>query len=289
MRAGRGPLSLDTTIVTWQNAGEIERCLASLINSAQHAGVELRAIVVDNASQDGTAELIRDKFPRIELIANKTNRLFAAANNQALRKLDTDLILLLNPDVELGESTLSCLILTLEADSDIAAVAPQLVFPDGAIQRSCRAIPGYDTVFLEATGLARLFPSRNRWRYPRFDHRSSRDVDQPMASCLLLRTSAFDTVGRYLDERLPLYFNDVELALRMKRSDLRTRFVAEARAVHILSASTSRARVRSAVEHSCSFIRFLWNAYPTRRSHMIWATPLLALVGLIRAGSRALD
>ena len=117
-----------------------------------------RIVVVDNASGDGTAEMVRAEFPQVRLIANDHNAGFAAGNNQAIRETIAPFVLLLNPDTEVQPGAIAAMLAVFTEDPHLRAVAPQLRFPDGTIQRSVRGFPEPAAIILEGLGLARLFP-----------------------------------------------------------------------------------------------------------------------------------
>jgi len=238
-----------------------------------------RIVVVDNASGDGTAEMVRSEFPTVELIANTENVGFSAANNQAIRAGRAPLALLLNADTELKEGAPAALLDVFEEDGRVGAVAAQLVLPDGSVQRSCRSFPEPAAVLFDAFGMSRLFPRNERfgrYRMTYWDHDSRRDVDQPMASALALRRAALDEVGLF-DESFPLYFNDVDLCYRLRRAGWRIVFEPRAKVLHHHGRSTWQVRPGAIIESHRSLIRFYRKHYRGRVGWMgYWAAIALA-------------
>lgn len=265
--------SLTIIIVNWNTRERLRACLASLPAAA-------RVIVVDNASKDGSAEMVRVEYPNITLIANGTNRGYAAATNQALAQAVEGPVLLLNPDVELAADTipraLECL-----AKSDV--VAAKLVDPSGLVQRSVRGFPTPAALLFEITGLAKLFP-RNQvigaYRMAWFDYDRGHPATQPMMSFLLISRRALDTVGG-LDERFPIFFNDVDWCRRAHCAGIRLWFCPDALATHHGGAATRLARRAMIWESHRSLLRYL-------RMHYSWCVtaafaPVVWLGALVRA------
>ncbi len=221
-------------------------------------------VVVDNASGDGTAEMVEQEFPGVRLIANESNLGFAAGNNQAIEATRAPFVLLLNPDTEVQEGALAALLQVFE-EARVGAAAPQLVLPDGRVQRSCRGFPEPVPVLAEAVGLARLFP-RGRlgaYRMRGWDHDTRREVDQPMASTLAVRRAALAEVGLF-DEDFPLYFNDVDLCYRLKQAGWKIVFEPKARVLHHHGHSTRQVRARAVLESHRGLIRFYRKHYRGR-------------------------
>lgn len=211
---------------------------------------ELRVILVDNASGDGTTEMVRAEFPEVRLIENRENRGFAAACNQGIAASDQPFVLLLNPDTLVEVPSLQRLLHEMEAHPDIGTCGPRILNPDGSLQLSCRAFPTVGALACDELGLSTLFPN-SPWftGYARsacpLD--ATRDVDQVMGSCMMLRRAALDDVGLF-DERFFVYFEEVDLCLRLKQSGWRVLFVHEATLVHVGGQSSKTDR-RASLRH----------------------------------------
>lgn len=246
----------------------IGACLRSVVGQPEVAEV----VVVDNASEDGTAEMVRAEFPSVRLVVNESNLGFAAASNLAIGLTSAPFVLLLNPDTRVHAGALGTLLQVFGEDDRIAAVAPQLLSPEGAVERSCRGFPEPVALLSEAVGLARLFP-RGRlgaYRMRDWDHNSRREVDQPMASALAFRRAALQQVGLF-DESFPLYFNDVDLCYRLKRQGWRIVFEPRAKVTHHHGHSTRQVRGRAVLESHRSLIRFYRKHYAGRVCWCLYA------------------
>ncbi|MCI0531464.1 MAG: glycosyltransferase family 2 protein [candidate division Zixibacteria bacterium] len=270
-------------IVSWNSRKFIEPCLNSILNQN---GVSSEIILIDNHSQDGTAEIALRNFPQVKIISNMKNLLYAAACNQGIAVSNADLILLLNPDTELQTDCLERMIRYMKADPGTAALGPQMISPQGKILPSCRSFPGYLTLLWEITGLSRLFPAHpvfGSWRMGDFNFKEFHEVNQPMGSAVLIRKEVLERAGG-MDERFPLFFNDVDLCYRIKKSGGRIIFFPEARVVHHVGASTGRRKIAKIYYSHSGFAKYL------RKHHSRGLKPILfvcaAAALLIAAGVR---
>ena len=245
-------------IVSWRTRDLLRACLRSVVERPEAAEV----VVVDNASGDGTVEMVRSEFPTVRLLANDQNLGFAAGNNQAIAATSAPFVLLLNPDTEVQDGALNALLESF-SDERVGAVAAQLVFPDGSIQRSCRSFPEPVAILFDALRLSQLFPvseTFGRYRMTFWDHDSRREVDQPMASALAFRRAALDEVGLF-DEGFSLFFNDVDLCYRLRQAGWRIIFEPAAKVAHHGASSTWQVRPGAILESHRSLIRFYRKHY----------------------------
>ncbi len=219
-------------------------------------------IVVDNASTDGSAAMVREEFASIQLIANAENRGFAAACNQGIRATTEDLVLLLNPDTLPEANELQKLVRTMIGQPAIGACGPRILNPDGTLQRSCRRFPTLGVMMRAELGW------QGPYRMSNWAHDTTREVDQLMGACLLLRRAALEQVG-LLDERFFLYFEEVDLCWRLKRAGWGVLFVSEATVVHLGGQSSAADRL-AALRHR---YRSLFDFY--RKHFPKWQLPLL--------------
>jgi len=187
---------LSVIIVSWNVRELLRTCLQSVI-----AETSAEIVVVDNASSDGSADMIGAEFPDVRLIANDHNAGFGAANNQALRISSRPYVLILNPDTEIKPGAIGTLLTFIERRPNVACVGPRLLNPDGSTQSSRRSFPHVTTAFVESTMLqrhVRQLPALRRF------YRGDRPDDEPqkvdwlVGACLLLRRSALDEVRRWL-------------------------------------------------------------------------------------------
>ena len=271
---------LSICIVNWNTRELLAECLKAI--SCYPPSEEHEVIVVDNASPDGSAQMVKEEFPQVRLQVNAENVFYAAGNNQALQMARGDLVMLLNPDTEVKEGCLTRLAEFLRARPEAAAAAPRLLWPDGKPQSSCRSFPTPRALLLDMFGLGRLFPNCrvcSEYRQTSFPLDQLRMVDQPMASALMLRREALDQVGGF-DEGFPMFFNDVDLCLRLAQAGWKTYFVPAAEALHHHGASTVQRR-REMIAHSHDALpRFYAKHYYGRVGWLgYWTVLLMNAVG----------
>lgn len=221
-------------VVTWNSAEVINACLAACLSCR-----EVEVVVVDNASTDGTAGLVRQHH-KVRLIANPVNRGFAAAANQGIAALSSPAVLLLNPDAApLGG--LEILRAAVD-DQRTGAAGGQLVDTAGQPQDgfNVRAFPTAWTLALEVIGVNRLFPWNPVNRRYRKVVRQRSEVDQPAGAFLMVNREAWRAVGGLDDSYWPAWFEDVDFCRRLKQAGYRILYVPEAKARHIGGHSASR-------------------------------------------------
>jgi N-acetylglucosaminyl-diphospho-decaprenol L-rhamnosyltransferase len=217
-------------IVTYNSAGPIERCLQACEDSCQ----DLPVVVVDNASRDATCELVR-KHPSVTLIANPDNCGFAGAVNQGVSALDTELILLLNPDAELKSPLEDLEAACLQPGAAIAA--GQLTAACGHPQRgfTLRRLPGAPTLIFEVLGINRLLPANplNRsYRCLDVDLSHPAEAEQPPGAFLMFRREVWQRLGGFDTRFYPLWFEDVDFCKRTRDLGLKIQYVPQVIALH---------------------------------------------------------
>ena len=269
-------------IVTWNSEEYIEDCLTA-IKKGESPTCPYEIIVVDNASQDKTVELVKEKFPniRIPLIENSSNLGLSKAINQGAKLSTGKYILLLNPDVVVKENAIQELYQFMEQREDVGACGPRFWTPSGKLQRSCREFPSFKNLFTEFTGLGRITKCLS-WKMWYFDYnvRTVREpplpseVDQPMGSCLLIRKKVFDEVGG-MNPRYPIFMNDVDLCYRIKKAGHKIYFVPSANVSHYLGGSTRKVRRKMILEEHWSMYRYLKEHFKNRFLVALYALLLL--------------
>ncbi|MCX7885777.1 MAG: glycosyltransferase family 2 protein [Verrucomicrobiae bacterium] len=241
-----------------------------------------RVIVVDNASTDGSAAMVREQFPSVHLIANAENRGFAAACNQGIRASQEPFILILNPDTMIDQQAVETLLETMRQDSRIGACGPRFLWPDGTLQPSCRRFPTLPRVLLDELGLGKLFPKSRLlgdYRMSWWAHNQRREVDQLMGAAIMLRRAALNTVGLF-DEQFFLYYEEVDLCLRLHRAGWKVLFVPEATATHHGGASAKQTLARTTMARYQSLFAFYRKHYP--HWHRWILKPVIALAAALR-------
>jgi GT2 family glycosyltransferase len=222
--------SVAIVIVGYNCREPLRQCLFRL----QASGAMPRVIVIDNASADGSAAMVRQEFPSVQLIANAENRGFALACNQGIRATTDEFVLLLNPDTLMDLTSLGRLLDAMVSHPMVGACGPRILNPDGSLQPSCRRFPTLPRLLLDELGFGKLFPHSRffgAYRMTWWAHDQQREVDQLMGAALLLRRAALEQVG-LLDERFFVYFEEVDLCLRLHQAGWKVLFVPTAQVVH---------------------------------------------------------
>lgn len=250
---------ISVLIVNWNTRELVLECLDSL-PAGIGDGLVYETIVVDNGSVDGSPSAIADR-PDVALIRNSNNAGFAVAVNHAYRRSRGEFVLLLNSDVELTPGAVGTLTGFLRERPRVAGAAPLYVNPDGTPQPFHFRFPTFAMTLVNGSALVeRLHPSSERLlrEYTMADEDFSRPrlVPQPSASCLLLRRSCLppDVI---LDERYPIFFNDVKLARSLAARGLELWVVPEAIVEHEAHSSTRRLGRVGRRQYLGSSIRFL--------------------------------
>jgi len=254
-------MTLSIVLVNWNTRDYLLGALRSVYDAPPPFPFEV--IVVDNASTDGSAEAVRQAFPQARLVANMENTGYARGNNQGLEVSTGRYALLLNPDVVLPPGGLEKSIRLLEQRPDVGALAVRLVNPDGTPQRSVRGFPTPWAVFCEAVGLSRLFPNSRlfgAYRMTWFTYDREAEVDQPMGTFLLIPRRALDAVG-LLDERFPIFFNEVDWCYRARQKGWKILFTPCVDVVHYGGGSTRQVRPQMAWESRRGLLDFYRKHY----------------------------
>ena len=247
--AKQGDPILSVVIVNWNTHDVLARCLQSLreqsmpraerVGQASGAGLSYEVIMVDNASSDGSVEMVHREFPWVRTIANRVNVGFARANNQAIPQSRGRYALLLNPDTLVRPGALETLVSFVDTHPDAGAAGARLVNTDGTLQPSCHPAP---TLSRELWRLFHLDVLHPYSRYPmeNWDHDVPREVDAAQGACLLLRRKALDQVG-LLDEDYFIYSEEVDLCYRLREHGWKVYWVPQAAVVHHGGQSTRQA------------------------------------------------
>jgi GT2 family glycosyltransferase len=256
-------VQLSVVIVNWNTRDFLLGALKSIYDAPPP--FPLQTIVVDNASTDGSGQAVAEQFPNVRLIANAENAGYARGNNQGLEASTGRYVLLLNPDVVLPPGGLEKAVAILEARQDVGALGVRLVNPDGSVQRSIRGFPTPLSVLCEALGLSRLFPNSRllgAYRMTWFTYDRQAEVDQPMGTFLLIPRRALEEVG-LLDERFPIFFNEVDWCFRARQKGWKVLFSPAVEVVHFGGGSTRQVGARMAWESRRGLLDFYRKHYPS--------------------------
>lgn len=253
---------LSVIIVNWNTVELLRACLRSLQQFPPADTHEI--IVVDNASSDGSPDMVRSEFPAVRLLALDANLGFSRGNNAGIDVAAGEYIFLLNSDTEVRANALQRMMDYMDAHPDVAATGAKLVSPDGSIQESCRAFPSHRTaLFNRKSLLTRLFP-QNRYsrQYLLTDEQrlQTREVDWVMGAALMTRRSVIDKVGA-LDPDFFMYAEDVDWCYRMHKAGGKIVYLPDAAIMHHYEKSARKAPFRMNLQRHKSMWLFYKKHY----------------------------
>lgn len=227
-------MKLSIIITSWNTKNLLRECLRSIYSFPPKESFEV--IVVDNNSVDGSAVMVTTEFPQIKLIRSVINTGYAGGNNLGFRNSSGECILLLGSDTEVHSGTVDTMLNYLEKNVSIGAVSCKILTPSGTIQRSCKRFP---TVWNAIAMYCSLHFLNKKYLMSDFDHLSEREIDQPDATCIMMRKTI---IGELIfDERFTILYNDVDLCQRIKKNGSPIVFLPNASILHHGSQSTKQA------------------------------------------------
>lgn len=263
--------AVSVVITVWNAKKYVLECLESLREHCQ--GVYDEVIVVDNASTDGTPELVAGLFPEFKLIRNSENLGFARANNVGMAECSGDYICLVNSDVKFTSDCFSPMLQFLAENPAVGMVGPRMIGPNGEVRRSTMRFPTAWNQFSRALGLDRVF-KRSRFfgglLMSDFDHTRTSAVEVLVGWFVLIRRTALDRVG-LLDPQFFMYGEDIDWCYRFHQAGEKTVFFAGAGAIHYGGASSSNAPIRFYMEQ-------LYANWQYWRKHYGWPSQMVFLV-----------
>lgn len=254
---------ISIVIVNYNAKDLLSECLNSLLTELQD--VEHEVIVVDNASTDGSQEMVKRDFPEIDFVQNKENIGFPRANNQVLSRCYGEYVVLLNPDTIVLPGSIGKMIDFVDNNKEYGAVGPAIMNPDGTIQVWCmRRFPTLWSMFFEMTQLSRIFHRSTIFgslKMTRWDRLDSRDVECLAGAAILIRKNILDEIG-LLDEHM--YMEDVDLCFRILTAGWRIRYLSTAKLIHYVG--TSRQRSQRFYHHYQIAWNGLWHFFKKHRN-----------------------
>lgn len=252
--------AISVVIVAWNAKPYLELCLESLASAPPRRSMEV--LVVDNASADGSVEMIETKFPWVKLIKSPENLGFSKGNNVAIRQAQGRYIALVNPDVIVFPGCLDVLADFLDQNPRVGNVGPRVLNPDMSLQSSCRRFPTLWNNFCSASGLSSKFKNSRFFAGEHmfyFAHDRTLAVDVIVGCFSFIRREALDSVG-LLDEDLFMYGDDVDWCRRARNAGWDVVFYPGAQAIHDRGKTTAPYPVRFAVAQQRSVLHY-WSKH----------------------------
>lgn len=229
---------VSVVVVAWRAREDVLRCLQSL---SDNGGPDHEAIVIDDGSEDGTPELVRERFPAVRVVAKTRNEGLVAGRNEALPLVTGRYVLMLDADTEVRPGAVETLAGALDDHPEAGLVGPRLVGPEGELQLSCRRYPPFLAPLIRRGPYARINddpPSHRRHLMKDFDHLSDRPVVWVSGAAQMWRAELPATIGPY-DGRVSSYGGeDLDWCLRVWAAGYEVRYVPQAEIVHAWQAVT---------------------------------------------------
>ena len=253
-------MDISIVIVAWNAKRYLELCLRSITNDPPQRSMEI--FVVDNASTDGSSEMIKTEFPDVKLIRSEENLGFARGNNVAIRQCKGRYIALVNPDVIVLPGCLDALADFLDNNPRVGDVGPRVLNPDMTLQSTCRHSPTLWNNVCSATGLAtrfrnsKFFAGEHMFYFP---HDRTLSVDVIVGCFSMIRRKTFDDVG-LLDENLFMYGDDIDWCRRCWKAGWQVVFFPGAQAIHDRGKITAPYPVRFAIAQQRSVL-YYWRKH----------------------------
>jgi GT2 family glycosyltransferase/lipopolysaccharide/colanic/teichoic acid biosynthesis glycosyltransferase len=237
-------MELSVIIVNYNVRQFLENALHSIRRAM--ADIDGEIFVVDNASTDGSAAMVRTKFPDVQLLENTANVGFARANNQALKRAQGRFLLLINPDTIVQESTFHEMMKFLRARPDVGLAGCKVLNPDGTFQLPCRrSFPTPWVAFTKVFGLSALFPrlaAFGKYNLTYLSPDETYPVDAVSGSFMMITRAAYEKVGG-LDESFFMYGEDLDWCYRVKQAGFGVYYVHSTSIIHFKGESTRRSGI----------------------------------------------
>ncbi len=244
---------LGIVIVNWNTSDYLQKCLETVF--ASEGDFTYTVVVVDNDSEDDSAEMVRKQFPQAELIVTEENIGYPRGNNVGLRHLGYDdehvaisaprYALLLNPDTELPPTALYDMIQFMDSRPDVGVAGPKLVLTDGSLDKACRrGFPTPLVSFYHYSGLAKLFPNNKtfgRYNMTFADEDEELEVDSVVGAYMQVRKEAIEKAG-LLDEIFFMYGEDLDWAYRVKDAGYKVWYYPSVVVHHVKRAASRKSK-----------------------------------------------
>jgi GT2 family glycosyltransferase len=225
-------IDVSIIVVAWNIKNFVYDCLRSIYEVTN--GIRFEIIYVDNASKDGSVEMVKNEFPEVIIIENDENKGFSKANNQAIEISQGRYVLLLNSDTIVLENAIANTVIFADAQMDTAVVGCKVLNPDRTLQYSCFMYPSILNLILSATYLYKIFPLSpffGRESMTWWDFNNVREVESVRGCFLLVRRKAIEQVGM-MDERYYFYGEDMDWCYRFKKAGWKVMFTPVGKIIH---------------------------------------------------------
>ncbi len=288
------------SIVSYNTREPLRDCLNALEQRRDEGEVSLEVVVADNASTDGSVEMVVRDFPRVRVVETGGNIGYGRANNAGLAQASGRYFFVLNSDTVVQPGALRVMRDFMDENPRVGCVGAQLVLRDGSTQASCARDPGLLAIFWEQTYLDRLLPNNRitgAYTMTNWDYKDRREVEQVCGACLFVRREAYRQIEGF-DPAYFMYFEDTDFCIRLRRAGWPIYFVPEARILHLLGESSKKGwqvRARMVSAYNKSRYYYFTRYHGRLKGLVVKATVLLgaglrlaswSAIALLRPGAR---
>jgi GT2 family glycosyltransferase len=262
-------VDVSVIIVNWNTKELLRDCICSVY---EHAGnIDYEIIVIDNASTDGSASMVKNDFRQVILIENSDNRGFATANNQGIAVAKGRYVLLLNSDTVVLDNSIANTVRFADENPHAAVTGCRVLNPDRSLQRTCFMFPSILNMLLSSTYLYKLFPKNRffgREQMTWWNRSDVREVDVVTGCFMLVRREAIEQVG-VMDEQFFMYCEETDWCYRFREKGWKVMFAPVGEIIHFGGQSTAQKPVAMIVQLRLSILKFI-------RKHYGWSLHLIA-------------
>jgi GT2 family glycosyltransferase len=284
-------MDLSVVIINYKSREPLIACLDALLADVRGSGFAVDVLVIDNASGDGSIEMLAERYPSIRRIANPENVGYARAVNQGIRETAGPYLLVLNPDCEAHPGALRVMRDYLDAHPGTAMVGPRMLNTDGTLEFSARAFPTpWTFLFNRYSLLTRLFPGNpwsRRYLLSDWDHSTPRDIGWLSGACMLVRRAAIEKVGG-MDETFFMFNEDVDWCRRMQLGGWANTYVPAAAFTHHIGASKGKVAPKVIWSRHLGMIHYLHKHHPTHFAFEALAAVIIMSRAMVMLAGNAL-
>ena len=282
-------MKVSIVIVNYNVRDFLEQCLRSVFRAT--GGIDSEVFVVDNHSVDGSQAMVRDKFPQVNLIENHQNLGFSKANNQALRLVKGEYVLVLNPDTLLEEETIRKCIFFMDSHPEAGALGVKMINGKGKfLPESKRALPTPAVAFYKMFGLAKLFPKSQKfgkYHLSYLDKDKIHSVEILCGAFMFIRKEALNKAGLF-DEDFFMYGEDIDLSYRLIKAGYLNYYFPESTIIHYKGESTRKSSVNYVLMFYKAMLVFTGKHFSKNKISLfsLFIKPAVYFRGSISAGQR---
>ena len=276
---------LSITICSWNTVDDLRLCLQSLRDAKDEGCFEV--VVVDNASEDGSADMVEKEFPEFRLLRQYKNLGFTGGHNLAIRERKGRDVALLNSDTIVHKGAIKTLMAYMGSHPEVGIVGPKLLNPDGSLQYSCRRFPNPVAAAFRNTLLGRIFPNNRFTRdylMSNWEHTEPREVDWVSGAAFFIRGDVVQKIGA-LDPKFFMYCEDVDLCKRTWAAGWKVVYMPDAVITHAIGKSSDQVPNRMIAQFHISMLRY-YTKHNVAESFVL-LRPFLWLFAALALGTRA--